>query len=147
MNNKKDIIHIASEVFVISSVFLYFYKQNKNLNNKIEKILNELKNQKEINKKYENIIMQLVDLANKNTSVFQPKNMSIYSIKPEKKKNTVVAEEQKIQLLKPDIINEIQEEQKIQLLKPDTLSDIEEVSEPESDLDAEMLEELNELEK
>lgn len=146
MNNKKDIIHIASEVFVISSVFLYFYKQNKNLNNKIEKILNELKNQQEINKKYENIIMQLVDLANKNTSIFQPQNIPVYNIKPEKKKNTVV-EKQKIQLVKPDIINEIQEEPKIQLLKPDTLSDIEEESEPESDLDAEMLEELNELEK
>ena len=61
---KKDIIHIATEIVVLIGITFYFSSKNKKLLDHIEDLSKRLEEQEDLLQKHEKIIMQLVQNIN-----------------------------------------------------------------------------------
>ena len=140
----KQIVHIAAEIVTIISVVFYFSSKNKKLLEHIENLSIRLDEQDEIIQKHEQIIIQLIAAVNKPLSQTplkinkKPKNDTILKQKDVKVPNVL---SQKLSVSFNDN-DEVVENIKVKAVKN---TNEESSSEDDSDLDAEIADELSEL--
>lgn len=159
----KQIIHIAIEVIIIAGIVFYFSSKNKKLLQHIENLSQRLEEQDELLQKHEKIINQLVIKINNRPSVV---TQNVQTIQPSsKEQNKSLATKKKIsshvEFDETEIINKDENKKMsspfsnkvkhvefadIKVINEDEHSE-EYSSENESDLDAEIADELNELEQ
>ena len=163
----KQIIHIATEIVALMGIIFYFSSKNKKLLSHIEDLSQRLEEQEDLIQKHEKIIKQLVQIVNKNgtvqhtqptqptqptqqssTPVAHPvvrsKTKNIQKSKPLNEKNTTQSKNNNNRPLVSFNDNEEVEEKftpKEQL--QEQLSD----DDDDSELDAEIADELDELEE
>lgn len=157
MFEKKDIIHIATEVVILSGITFYFCSKNKKLSAHIEELSKRLEEQEDIIQKHEKLITQLLQKVNnyqsftnvqpsqkyQNTNVYSNQNIKADEVlkKPVSTTRTknFMSSTAKMSSVKasPVKVTFKNEEE-----KPITESD----SDDESALDQEIAEELEELE-
>ena len=130
--NKFQLIHIASEIFLILGIVIYFSKKNKLITNNINTLTNRLKSLEEHLEEQKRIIKQMMLRIPKQTDIshiLDPSNMfsSEISKKPYK--------EYKTSNSFPKYNN----------IHKNIDSSDRETSDDESDLDAEIQDELNDL--
>jgi hypothetical protein len=154
----KQIIHIATEIVALTGIVFYFSSKNSKLLKQIEELNQRLKEQEEISREHNIIINELVQFVKKgytqkNTKIDEKKKKTSSSNKPREKNNT------KNVTFKDNEDNEDNEDvdEKItpptEKVKPiekklhNTPIVIEEEysSDDESDLDADIADELSEL--
>lgn len=150
--DNKQIIHIASEIVVIIGITFYFSSKNRKLLEHIEDLSQRLEEQEDLIQKHEQIIKQLVQVVNTRVSTNPPKpsihqeysysksqpfNQDQYSNSKShiRKKYT---KKHKKKSISPSYQNKDDYIDNTQIVE---LSD----SEQDSDLDAEIADELNEL--
>lgn len=165
MENKQQMIHIASEVVVLLGLTFYFNKKNKKIMEHIEDLAQRIEEQEDLLQKHEQVIKKLVNFINaqqtvsynvpsrkensknqKNSSIHQmagvsPEKVSVnlHSRKPvlHKKAPLVLSPESELKSVKVSFDHMPPKEHKIE----EVFSEEEE----NSDLDAELAEELKEL--
>lgn len=130
LENKQQLIHVASEVVVLIGLTFYFSSKNKKLMQHIEDLAQRLEEQEDLIQKHEQIIRQLVATV---SNINQPRQRVA---QPVTEKKSVRAKQ------KPKKTSK-QVKFKQPLIK--VISSDENVSEDESDLDRELVEELNDL--
>lgn len=64
LENKQQMIHIASEVVVLLGLTFYFNQQNKKLTGHIEDLAQRIEEQEDLIQNHENVIKQLVEQVN-----------------------------------------------------------------------------------
>lgn len=64
LENKQQMIHIASEVVVLIGLTFYFNQQNKKLTGHIEDLAQRIEEQEDLIQNHENVIKQLVEQVN-----------------------------------------------------------------------------------
>jgi len=135
MMENKQMIHIVSEIIVLGGLIYYFNQKNKKLLSHIQDLSRKIEEQEGILQKHEEIIIKISEFIN------QQKNISTPIIKkiPLKENRTKKSEPIKVSFKKESspIKNKI-------VQRVEEISSSEE--EEESDLDAELAEELEELE-
>jgi hypothetical protein len=148
----KQIIHIATEIVVMMGIIFYFSSKNKKLLEHIEDLSQRLEDQEDLIQKHEQIIRQLVQAVNNKKPQFDISQSSQVKPKQEKKKSTLSSRKRPVDMpIKPSLQSDNDEE--IDTYKPIIQPDIKEVvveeysSDNESDLDADIADELNELKK
>ena len=163
---KKDMIHIATEIVVLIGITFYFSSKNKKLLDHIEDLSKRLEEQEDIVQKHEKIIMQLVQTINNQNNqrtgsyisshddknnITKPAYREQQSVQPRQQHTTQkqhqthtkqsVIKQSNSKKISPPIkvaLEEIQQPKNSNIL-------IEEESDDESDLDQEIAEELNDL--
>ena len=135
---KKDIIHIATEIVVLIGITFYFSSKNKKLLEHIEDLSKRIEEQEDIVQKHEKIIIQLVQNINNNNpdNLNRPPN-----IKRSLSKKSVVSSKKVNSTIKVSFIETNQEQKNSSTLIQDDDSD------DESALDEEIAEELQDLEQ
>lgn len=156
----KQIIHIVSEIVILIGIVFYFSSKNNNLIAQIDDLSQRLEEQNELIQKHEQIIRQLVQSINNRGPVpvtLQQPSISMQTQSNNSSKTGVRKPKQVKQLKEVKIVSpkkpiarppqvtfddneEVDEVEEI--LKPD-----EESSEDDSDLDAEIADELEELQQ
>ena len=155
---KKDIIHIATEIVVFIGITFYFSSKNKKLLEHIEDLSKRLEEQEDIVQKHEKIIIQLVQTINNPRGVGQ--GVGVYKHQPRQQHITpscsLIKTNKKINSL-PKVSfkkNQAQDEDNDEEEDDDDDDDddeyetqafVENESELDSDLDKEIAEELKEL--
>lgn len=122
-NNKIQLVHIASDIVVVSAMAIYFVKKNKSLVNTINELTKRVEEQNEILQKHEQMLKAI--LLQKQFAVQQP----VYE-PPVKMTRKMSVESTKVKKPIPKPISEISEME----------SEID-----EEELDKELSEELAEL--
>lgn len=151
---KKEIIHIASEVIVIVGIVYYFNQKNKTLLTHIEDLVQRIEEQEDLLQKHEQIIKNLVENLNHlaNSQHERPANnqQSISHQKHTVPKNKI-KQSQKTHTKPPLSIPQKQKskahvsfQNPTPIISEEDYSDGEEI-ESNSDLDMELAEELQEL--
>ncbi len=151
----KQIIHIATEIVALIGIIFYFSSKNKKLLEHIEDLSQRLEDQEDLIQKHEQIIRQLVQVVNNRG---HPPSPSPQPSKPKhvKRKKTLsppkrpLARPPRQQPDKPPVSfednEEVEETDKPQPVKSAAV--VEEYSSDEdSDLDAEIADELEELQQ
>ena len=150
---KKDIIHIATEIVVLIGITFYFSSKNKKLLEHIEDLSKRIEEQEDIVQKHEKIIIQLVQNINNNNpdnlnrpQVRQnnnnPDNLNRPpNIQRSLSKKSVVSSKKVNSPIKVSFIETNQEQKNSSTLIQDDDSD------DESALDEEIAEELQDLEQ
>jgi hypothetical protein len=124
MENKQQMIHIASEIIVLIGLTFYFNQKNKKLLGHIEDLAQRIEEQEDILQKHEQMLQKLLGSTPRNSKpIFIPSKFS-------KSRKTEV--------------NSLPQNNEIPDKVPLVSS---EVSEDESDLDDAIAEELEELEE
>ena len=152
----KQIAHIATEVVVLLCVTFYFSSKNKKLLEHIEDLSQRLEDQEDSIQKHDQIIKQLVQLVN-NRQPYQPpqteplrQQVSGSSQSPKsirKKPNQINTDKQKNKIKSPPKIYEENEEidDEADIQQYEVEDKLELLSDDESALDAELAQELEEL--
>jgi hypothetical protein len=136
LENKQLLVHVASEVLVVSGITFYFHKKNKELLNEIEKLTQRIEDHAHVLDKHEHIIQKLAVLQSQRSTPMS----GLSDNKPKRKLySTHKKPPLKIPSVKPINSTHVS-------FTVDEESE-EESSEGESDLDMELLEELEELDK
>ena len=154
---KKDIIHITTEIVVLIGITFYFSSKNKKLLDHIEDLSKRIEEQEDIVQKHEKIIMQLVqninNQNNQNINNQNNQNINNQNIKPTTRNQTqpvkkqLVVKEQNSKKINQSPIKVVFKDDEIQQQKRSNIL-IEEENDDESDesdLDEEIAEELQEL--
>lgn len=154
---KKEIIHIASEIVVIVGIVYYFNQKNKKLMNHIEDLVQRIEDQEDMLQKHEQIIKSLADNLNRiSNSQHTNDQQSVAYQRPPAPKNKIKQSpknQPKTHTKPPLSAPPKQEKSKVHVTfqKPapqpvieEEYSDGEEI-ESNSDLDMELAEELGEL--
>ena len=148
----KQMIHIASEIVVVIGLTFYFNQKNKKLMGHIEDLSQRIEEQEDLLQKHEQIIRKLLDFINQSESKHQhPKSQSEYQPQVQTKQKKIEKEIKpksivtKTVLSKPEQKVTFKEEEIPRKLNPPPPIEEEEEDEEDSDLDAELSEELKEL--
>ena len=147
----KQIIHIATEIVALIGIIFYFSSKNKKLLEHIEDLSQRLEDQEDLIQKHEQIIRQLVQAVNTKRPQLSP-NTSIpkTSPKPKNTKRKKTPSPQKLPLARP-VKSNIQfddDEEVEETHEPVQQAVVEEYSsDDDSDLDAEIADELEELQQ
>jgi phosphopantetheine adenylyltransferase len=142
----KQIIHIAAEIVVLVGITFYFSSKNKKLSDHIEDLSQRLEEQEDLIQKHEQIIRQLVQAMNSQTGSAQNKKQVV---KPVTKnvsntKKKLKSRQQQSPLLQPTVsFNDNEEINEIESHN----SQEDYSSEDDSVLDAEIADELQELQQ
>lgn len=154
----KQVAHIATEIVVLIGLTFYFSSKNKKLLEHIEDLSQRLEDQEDIIQKHEQIINQLLKFANRSqvqpqqvhVPTEQPQQVHVPTEQPEQlhkfvpRKNTRSVKHKKGFKSPPN--QEISDEVHIQQYKGDNKIELlSDNDEDDSDLDAELVEELQEL--
>jgi hypothetical protein len=166
MENKQQMVHIASEIVVLTGLTFYFNQKNKKLMGHIEDLSQRVEEQEDLLQKHEQVIRNLVDFINQQQAQHRPE----LSVKTPDQQHTPPAHNQatvppsapvKPRLVRDSVLKK--HHIKAPLVpppkptptpsrvsfnpEPPQQRTIEELlsSEDESDLDAELVEELREL--
>ena len=158
----KQIIHIVTEVAIIAGVIFLFSSKNKKLLEHIENLSKRLDEQNELIQKHEQIIRQLITVVNNPVSqTHHPNNHKQTSQQKSKSKSLNHLTQQKRKSLSPLKHNQ-SPQQKLKSLSTSSNRQKSEVSvddnekffeqekssdEDDSDLDAEIADELHELQQ
>jgi len=149
---KKEIIHIASEIIVIVGIVYYFNQKNKKLLAHIEDLVQRIEDQEDLLQKHEQIIKNLVENLNR---VANSQHERVQQSAPHQRhtpSKNKIKQPQKTHTKPPLSIPPKQEKSKthVSFQKPTPMLSEEEYSDGEeiesnSDLDMELAEELQEL--
>ena len=131
---KKNIIHIVVELIAFIGIVFYFNQKNKKINLSIEVLTQRMEEQENIINNHEKIITQLVEFIKKENN----RKVSVTTKKPSSNPNSI----QKNKKNSEYIIGETE----VFTEKVSNIRNFSSESETESDLDAEIVEELGELE-
>lgn len=153
---KKEIIHIASEIIVIVGIVYYFNQKNKKLLTHIEDLVQRIEDQEDMLQKHEQIIKSLVENLNRMANsqhLNDQQKQSIPNQKSSAPKNKI-KQSPKTHTKSPLSAPPKQEKSKVHvsfqkpapkpIIEEEEYSDGEEI-ESNSDLDIELAEELGEL--
>jgi hypothetical protein len=141
----KQIIHIATEIVALIGIIFYFSSKNKKLLEHIEDISQRLEDQEDLIQKHEQIIKQLVHVINTRGSLInkeQPESPKLESksIVKRKKPNPLK------RLVTPS--SSFNDDEEVEETYEPSVKVIEdESSDDDSDLDAEIADELQELQQ
>lgn len=151
---KKEIIHIASEIIVIVGIVYYFNQKNKKLLTHIEDLVQRIEDQEDMLQKHEQIIKSLVENLNRiaNSQQERPNDQQSIPYQRRSAPKNKIKQSQKTHTKPPLVAPPKQEKSKVHVSfqKPtpqiieEEYSDGEEI-ESNSDLDMELAEELQEL--
>ena len=148
MLENKQMVHIASEIIVLVGMTYHFNKQNRSLRNHIEDLAQRVEEQEDLIQKHETIIKKLVDAVNTLHSHHQPPTPVVQApVVQAPVVQAPVVQTPVVQTPEPKSIVEFMSPNDSHIIKmtvPSSLSNIDESS--IEDLDAEILEELEELE-
>lgn len=125
----KQIIHIASEIAVISSLSYFFYQKNKKLSQEIEALTIMIQEQQQTLEKHESLIKKILESQRQNVVQKPTQYKSMQDTKPKQQDKP---KQQKI------VEVEVETPRVVRLDEPEEKND--------SDLDDEIQSELNELE-
>lgn len=161
MENKQQMVHIASEIIVLIGLTFYFNQKNKKLMGHIEDLSQRVEEQEDLLQKHEQVIRKLVDFINQSqTKIESPiqqtqqqvqksqKVTQTSSVATTKSKNGKSSAHKESPLIPPNETTSVPFAP-ARVSFNQTLSQLsidEESSEEQSDLDAELAEELQELE-
>jgi hypothetical protein len=144
LENNKQFIHIASEVVVLCALVLYNNQKHKKVMKHIEDLVQKVEDQEDMIQKHEEIIKKLVAYINNQQPAIVPKNQKIKpsfaqpstsAPKPAKPKRSGTPHREPPLTPPPNIPKP--QEQRVNFQEAENEND--------SDLDAEMSEELAEL--
>ena len=150
----KQIIHIATEIVIVIGMVFYFSSKNKKLLQHIEDLSQRLEDQEDLIQKHEQIIRQLVQVCNK---INQPPSNEAYGVHKQRQKNTrhsLKIRNRTNKSASPSISSSASPSTSVrfndndEIIEPNSQSDkitVEEYSSDDSDLDAEIADELEEL--
>jgi hypothetical protein len=151
----KQMIHVASEIVVLSGLTFYFSQKNKKLAGHIEDLAERIEEQEDLIQKHEQVIRKLVEFVNqqKNTQSYNPTTPPTSSLpsKHLKKSNRNKRPKHKEHVSPPlSPPSPVKQEPRINFSTPISQFEDDNVleqysSEHESDLDAEIEEELEDL--
>jgi len=148
----KQIIHVASEIVVLTGITFYFSQKNKKLVGHIEDLSERLEEQEDLIQKHEQVIRKLVEFVNKQSET--PKNSHVVEKQPpviKRSKKPRRKEHVDPPLSPPPVIKQkprVQFNTPIEDFEPNLrpINEMDEYSsEHDSDLDAEIEEELEDL--
>ena len=153
-----QIIHIVSEAVIIIGITFYFSQKTKKLMNHINDLTQRLEDQEDIIQKHEQLILKLmnsVDELNKNdyNNLNNKPNANQYLQQPVKqqpvKQQPISRPPENVPTIRRVVIGTEKREPKVEEVKVEELEEyINEIDdEQEDDLDAELAEELAELEE
>ena len=160
--NKQQTIHVVSEIIVLIGVIFYFNQRHKKLLKHIEEISQRLENQEELLQKHDETIKKIVEsiksqpLSSQRPQVKQPttqvkqpttkvKNVSIPKTVPITNNILHVEEEKESFVHDCDLLETVDEE--LEIPDENDENDENKVISTEEDLDAELANELGELEE
>ena len=149
----KQIIHIATEIVVLIGIIFYFSSKNNKLLDHIEDLSQRLEDQEDLIQKHEQIIRQLVQAVNNRghpPSTSPPKPKDVKRKKTQSPPKRRLARPPRHQPERPPVNFEDNEEvEETYEPQPErTAAVVEEYSsEDDSDLDAEIADELEELQQ
>lgn len=120
---KKDIIHIATEIVVLIGITFYFSSKNKKLIDHIEDLSKRIEEQEDVVQKHEKIIMQLVQTINNQTNKNNSNN-KINHVSSNNKTNNISSNNKtnqnsniKVAVVKPSSTNQQRQVQTNQIVK------------------------------
>lgn len=141
----KQIIHIAAEIVVLIGITFYFSSKNKKLSDHIEDLSQRLEEQEDLIQKHEQIIRQLVQAMNaQNNGLVHKKQLANNDTKNVAKPKKKVKSASQPRVNRPTVTFNDNEE--VKEIESDDSHD-EYSSEDDSMLDAEIAEELQELQQ
>ena len=158
MENKQQMVHIASEIVVLFGLTFYFNQKNKKLMSHIEDLAQKVEEQDDLLQKHEQVIKKMIDFINQNPP--QPVLVQTQTEHHKPKKNAV-REVNKKEVVPREVHTRPpltvrtqpikQSPQKVSfktdIPKETKVEQYTDEEEDESDLDAELEEELRELEE
>ena len=148
----KQIVHIATEIVVLIGITFYFSSKNKKLLEHIEDLSQRLEEQEDMIQKHEQIINHLVQVINNRPDTGHGSN-NAHTSKPQvshisahKQRRRVKDKHTSLQIsnkkrLSPPPIHEYDDDEQVS----ENEDHEDETSEDDSELDAEIADELNEL--
>ena len=153
MENKQQLIHVASEIVVIIGVVFYFNQKHKKMLKHIEDLSQRLEEQEDLVQKHEEIIKKLVESVNSQMYYSQPTTEQnlVNTLQPPIVDQQVPIVKKVVQKVvsppTPKVVQKVVSPPK-KLVKPVIKQEVvveELVEEVEEDLDAELVSELEEL--
>lgn len=152
----KQLVHITSEIVVLLGLTFYFNQQNKKLMGHIEDLVQRIEDQEDLLQKHEEVIKKLVEYVNqqqtaKTQQVHTPPTPQVtpqvtpQTIKSASKSKNVDKLPKKVEKPSKQPIVHVQQKEVVDRRVSFTEEQLNDDSQSDSDLDAEIAQELSEL--